>query len=84
MEFNRKFIVLHLEIQFDSIAVFCGDNATSLQECAKKRRVVNSTVYLNTTMEYMKEYRPSSLYYYEIHTNAIIVFGSIKSSDTGS
>ena len=83
MEFNKKFIVLHLEIEFDSIVVFCGDNATSLQECAKKGRVMNNTVDLDTTVEYTKVYRPSSLYYYEIYTSTIIVTGFIKSSDTG-
>ena len=81
-EFNKTFITLYSETQFEKIVVFCGDNATNLHVCAEQGRGVNNTVYLDTTMDYMEEYRCFSLYYYEIHTSTIIVFGFIISSDT--
>ena len=87
IEFNKSFVILHSEITFvNNIIVYCGENSTALKVCAQQGRAVNKTVhvYLDTTMEYENEYRPSSLYYYEVHTDTIIVFGFIRSSDTGN
>ena len=85
IEFNESFITLHSEITFvNNIIVYCGETSTALQVCAVQGRAVNNTVYLDTTMDYENEYRPSSLYYYQVHTDAIIVFGSIRSRDTGN
>ena len=87
IEFNESFITLHSEITFvNNIIVYCGEDSTytALEVCADQGRAVNKTVYLDTTLDYENEYRPSSLYYYELHTDTVVVFGSIRSSDTGN
>ena len=85
IEFNESFITLHFEITFaNNIIVYCGENSTALKVCAEQGRAVNKTVYLDTTMDYENKYKSSSLYYYEVHTDTLIVFGSIRSRDTGN
>ena len=80
--FSESFITLRSEITFvNNVTVYCGESSRVIQVCAyHERGIPNKTVHLKTTVDYENEYRPYSLYYYEVHTNVVIVFGSIRSS----
>ena len=79
-EFSKNSITLYSEIFLKSIIILCGENtATDLLVCAEQERV-NNTVHLDTTLEYRNEYRPSSLYYYEVYTSTIAVVGFVNST----
>ena len=78
-EFNKTTISIVLVGQ-KNINVSCGKERNNLMLCANAKGSFEKHAHLNTSDHYMLEFEPNTVYYYEIETETIIVFGSITSN----
>ena len=78
-EFNKTTISIVLVGQ-KNINVSCGKERNNLMLCANAKGPFEKHAHLNTSDHYMNEFEPNTVYYYEIETETIIVFGSITSN----
>ena len=78
-EFNKTTISIVL-VRRKNINVSCGKERNNLMLCANAEGPFEKQAHLNTSDHYMNEFEPDTVYYYEIETETIIVFGSITSN----
>ena len=83
-EFNQTIISIVFFVQkYVRVSVLCGKDCNNFMLCANAEGPFEKHAHLNTSDHYMNEFELDTVYYYEIETESIIVFGTIISSRSG-